>query len=236
MKPAAIMERDFNGIVIHQNHQTQMINVTELVSNFNKVQGLTNDVDSMILNTSNVRDLENVVLKGSKRIDNYWRLNETKDFLNSLARSEGCTVQDLTIARRGKYGGTWAHPLIFVDICMWLSPDFKVAALKIVYDHLLEIRDQSGDEYKTMCKAMKDKKIASEKWDYARVAGAISTGILGTTAKGSWNIASATELQTRKDVETFIGNAISAGFITDFNAILKTVKNHCKDLEMKKSK
>lgn len=71
----------------------------------------------------------------NKRLQNYFDNKATKEFLSSLAKEENCEVSDLLQSKRGKYGGTWAHPLIFLDLCMWLSPKFKVAALKIVYDH-----------------------------------------------------------------------------------------------------
>lgn len=31
--------------------------------------------------------------------------------------------------RRGKYGGTWVHPYIFLDFAVWLSPVFKMWAM-----------------------------------------------------------------------------------------------------------
>lgn len=237
------MRRKLNGIEIHQNHKTGMINVTELVKNFNRVSGLMNGVDNGIPNHRNSGDLE--VLENSedsnsfnlnelefpeKQLNNYWKSQPTKDFIASLARSEDCAPKDLTVSKRGKYGGTWAHPLIFVDICMWLSPDFKVAALKIVYDHLLELRDQSGDEYKALCRAMSDKKMITHKWDYARVANEITDDILGDTTSGAWDNATEKQLHDRYDVETFITNAINAGFIKDLNTVIKTIKKHCKDL------
>ena len=36
---------------------------------------------------------------------------------------------------RGKYnGGTWMHPMLFIDFAMWINPSFKYDVLKFVYD------------------------------------------------------------------------------------------------------
>ena len=38
---------------------------------------------------------------------------------------------------------------------MWLSPDFKVMCIEWIYDHLMELRNQVGDEYKELSISIK---------------------------------------------------------------------------------
>jgi hypothetical protein len=55
---------------------------------------------------------------------------------------------------RGRNGGTWLHPYLFLDFAMWLSPEFKYQAIRWIYDNLIKIRVKSGDNFKKMCKAI----------------------------------------------------------------------------------
>ncbi|MCK5666669.1 MAG: KilA-N domain-containing protein [Thiotrichaceae bacterium] len=211
------MKRELHGITISQNHQTGMINATELIKNFNGINGL--------VNTTSRCKIELVDFKQEKRLDVYLKTQQTKEFFEELAKSEGCLVSDLIISKRGKNGGTWVHPLIFVDICMWLSQAFKVAALKMVYDNLLSLRDQSGDEYKTLCSALDKAGIAKERFDYVKVAKTISKHVLGTSKNGCWDDANEVQLDKRKSIETFLSKAIDEGFITTMSSVLSIIEN-----------
>ena len=215
MKTAQIITRTLNGITFTQNHKTEMVNLTQLVDNFNR---RSDGVNKGIPNTSEVRELQ---APETKRLDNFIRLRSTNDFLAELALSEGCEQASLMQVKRGKYGGTWAHPLVFVKLCCWLSPKFEVAALQIVYDHLLEYRDQSGDNYRLMCHALDIHKVVKNQFDYIRVATSITFACLGTTNKECWNDATEHQLQRRNEIELFITNAVKARLLTDMDSVLK---------------
>lgn len=47
------------------------------------------------------------------------------------------------------------HPYMFIDFAMWLSPDFKVMCIEWIYDHLIELRNQVGDEFKELTSTVK---------------------------------------------------------------------------------
>lgn len=64
---------------------------------------------------------------------------------------------------RGKYnGGTWMHPLLFIDFAMRLNPSFKVKVLRFVYDQLIQYRNDAGDAYKEMAEAIQSIVPANE--------------------------------------------------------------------------
>ena len=132
MKTVQIMEREFMGSVVRQNHKTKFFNATDLVKVGNKYR-------------------ENSGLS-KKDLFQYFDNPSTKEFVKKIMVKE--KVADVKQTKRGKNGGTWVHPLIIIDLAMWLSPDFKYEALKWIEDSLLEFRDNSGNSYNKMSSAL----------------------------------------------------------------------------------
>lgn len=62
------------------------------------------------------------------------RLDSTQEFIalveKDLNTSQVSELNNAIIAKRGKYGGTYAHKLIALEFCMWLSPEFKLEVIK----------------------------------------------------------------------------------------------------------
>ena len=66
MKTEVFMIRNLDGIEVRQSNQTEMFNVTDLVKGYNEMR--------------RARGLE------TKRLDNYWRLDSTQEFLQALEK------------------------------------------------------------------------------------------------------------------------------------------------------
>ena len=103
-----------------------------------------------------------------KQIVHYLENDATKEFIVALCEENDIDYQDFVKERnsvknslsriytkkRGIEGGTWMHPLLFIDFAMWLNPAFKVKVLKFVYDELIRYRNEAGDAYKEMSSAV----------------------------------------------------------------------------------
>jgi len=135
MKTEQIMVRTFRDGEIRQNHKTNWFNATDLIK-------LGNEYRSQI------------GLK-PRLIADYFKTDNTKEFVKIILDRENLTKAYET--KKGKNGGTWVHPLILVDIAMWLNPDFKYDALKWVNDELTKNRDLSGDSYKKLASYIKSR-------------------------------------------------------------------------------
>lgn len=141
MKTEVMMIRPLTeDIMVRQSNQTEMFNVNDLVTGFNemrKAQGLS-----------------------VKRIDHYWENDSTKEYMEALEKELELNTRDsgdLKVTRRGKNGGTWVCPEIFVDIAMWLNPTFKAKVMIWVSDNLLGARNTSGIQYAVMNKELANK-------------------------------------------------------------------------------
>jgi len=129
MKTSVNIIRKLNDFDVVQRTGDGMFNATLLLSQWNK---------------SN---------KGSKKeMGDYFRNTSTQEFVKSLESEDSLKDGNSPYYKsRGKNGGTWMHPYLFIDFAMWLNPSFKLQVIKFVYDQLIEHRNLSGDYYKTLC-------------------------------------------------------------------------------------
>ena len=126
MKTAQIMMRPFKDGIIRQNHKTAWFNATDLIKIANKYR-------------------TQIGLK-EKLIKDYFKTDSTNEFIKEILDREN--VSEAYSSKKGKNGGTWVHPLLLIDIAMWLSPEFKYDAMSWLQDELLGLRDESGESYK----------------------------------------------------------------------------------------
>jgi len=86
-----------------------------------------------------------------KRIQSYFDNNATTEFVNALITEEKLnSKKSCYLKTRGKNGGMWIHPLLFIDFAMWINPSFKVKVLKFVYDQMIKYRNDAGDAYREL--------------------------------------------------------------------------------------
>jgi len=116
---------------IEQRTSDSFFNATMTVKNWNR-----NNVDNI------------------KNIGEYQKLKSTIEFIEYLKTNEGIEKPYLASNK-----GTWMHPLLYVDFCMWVSIEFKTMALKYVLDGLIKTRHSAGDFYNQMCAVIMEKYI-----------------------------------------------------------------------------
>lgn len=90
----------------------------------------------------------------TKKLADFKVLKSTKDFIEHLKDNE--SIENPIIS--GKTG-TWMHPLLYIDFCMWISLEFKTMALKFVLDGLIKTRHSAGDFYNEMSAAIMERHI-----------------------------------------------------------------------------
>lgn len=156
MKTAQVMLRPFMDLVVQQVHSSEYFNLTDLAKIAEARYGVS----------------------AKRELDNWSSSPKTKEFVDEICRQEKTTPNQLIVQKRGRYGGTWAHPLLMVDFAMWLSPELKYHAVQWAHDNLCKLRDSTGDAANAMSGACKDVLGYYKPWQYAdenkmvnRVAG-----------------------------------------------------------------
>ena len=100
----------------------------------------------------------NLKMGTKKELKDYFENKATQEFVKALADEENLHGDKShyvkSKARLDRGGGTWGHPLLFIDFAMWLNPHFKVKVLKFVSDQMLTYRNEAGDAYKQLSSAM----------------------------------------------------------------------------------
>lgn len=131
--------------------------------------------DSMF-NATNLLKQWNEASGEKKEITKFFDNDNTKEFISALMEEEKLNTQNSAYLKaRGKNGGTWMHPILFVKFAMWLNPRFEVQVIKFVYDQMLKYRNDARDAYKELGAAIS--KIVSKKFMHVamcKVAKAIN--------------------------------------------------------------
>jgi len=126
MKTEVLMKRELLGTVVHQQSKTEFLSLTDLGRAGNKWR----------------------MANGLQSFDTtQWLKNKnTIEFIAALEKKHG----KAKISARGRGQHTWAHPLLFIDMALAMSPELKIEVYEWLFDHLIKNRNDSGDTYKKM--------------------------------------------------------------------------------------
>ena len=205
MKTSVTMKRKMGIFDVFQRTSDGMFNATELLKQWN-------------LNTQNYGDLK------KKDMDDYLSIKSTKEFINTIMNEENLhTTKMVYLSSRGKYnGGTWMHPLLFIDFAMWINPTFKYAALKFVYDQMIKYRNEAGDAYRELGSSVQ--KIVprnSMKKDMKKIGEALNWVIFNNHTQGMRNKVGEEKKQRELyELEHKVSDLINDGFIRSYEQII----------------
>ena len=200
MKTNVIMNRSMGGLKVNQRTKDSMFNATSLLEQWNTFNGLKG--------------------RKGKRIDDFLKLKSTKDFIDALDEeinnTEDSRYLEIYKTSRGKNGGTWMHPYLFIDFAMWLNPKFKVQVIKFVYDELIKNRHSAGDNYLML--SASGKKLKG--YSYRDVATAMNWIVFDKKGKNLRQSATQEQLKELSDIQTKLSFAIDMGYIKTYPMLI----------------
>lgn len=183
MKTPVIMEREIMGVTVRQNHKTKMFNANDLhklASHHRKAEGLP-----------------------ARQIGQYFDLDSTQELMREVCLTEVIKLEDVKKSARGKNGGTWIHPIIFIDMAMWYSPKLKVRIINWVLDGLMELRDESGESFKRMNSTLS--RTYPKEFDsplaFIKVSKAIAEACNVGSGDDKWQRATKEQLELRTSIQ-----------------------------------
>ena len=253
MKPNQIMLRRLGPMTVQQRTDDAYFNATELIRGYNEMSARLAEADGVWKTTEEVLELckdgsvahQIAVCKGNvaelkecqplpkyhqmvvfKRLDVFLKNRQTEEFIASIARNENLDVKDVVKTTRGENGGTWVHPMLFIDLCMWLDPDFKYKALKFVQDQMLRFRDEAGEAYKTLCQAVARITPDGSRREVMAFVGRAINYIMWNTHNDRERNAHATEDDMRRlqEFERRLASLIDDGFITSPDCLTRYLR------------
>lgn len=183
MKTSVVMKRDLMGMHVRQETGSGMFNANDMV---------------LIGNAHR----DNLGLS-KKQLASYFDLDSTGELINAICIEENIQIDEVKRSKRGINGGTWVHPILFVDMAMWFSPQLKAKILKWVLDGLLEARNESGDSFKQMNKTL-TKYFPQEMeapLSYIKIANQVANACKVGTDKDKWQKATESQLKLRDKIQ-----------------------------------
>ncbi len=201
MKTNQVMIRKMGDLNIHQRTKDGYFNATSLLRQWNKASG------------------------AKKEVKEFFKLGQTKAFIQVLAAEEGLHRENSTYvksrASRGANAGTWMHPILFIKFAMWINPRFEYFVIKFVYDQLIEYRHLAGDNYRTITKSVQ----AFEKVDYTKLAKALNYIVFGRHEGGILRqIATQDQLKELSELQKQLAFAIDMGYIKTFDTLINEMR------------
>ena len=81
-----------------------------------------------------------------KRIDNWMRLNSTKQLFEKFCKYLSSEGVKSIVSLQGKYGGTFIHPDIAIQLAQWCSPSFAIQVSRWVRELMITGKVELGKE------------------------------------------------------------------------------------------
>jgi len=188
MKTSVIMKRVLGSHEVRQESKDGMFNANDLLVVYNKQ-----------------------IHKTKKRLDHYMKRPETKEMIEALLRrlnqdhSDRVFLSDDIIrtskGMKSDRGGTWMHPYQFIDFAMWLSADFKVLCIEWIYDNLISLRNEVGDDYKDLTASIKDHLKPTDIEVYKNEIRMINKIVFGSSESGQRQLATPPQLALLKTIQ-----------------------------------
>lgn len=167
-----------------------------------------------------------------RKLDNYFNSIKTQEFISTIQQRENLdTPKMVYLKTRGKNGGTWMHPLLFIDFAMWINPAFKYDVLKFVADQMIKYRNDAGDAYRELGSAVQ--KIVDRSWmpiAMKNIAKALNFIVFGNHGREMRN-KQGDEVKMRElfELERQIALLVNDGFLKNYNALIEYLRRKWKD-------
>ena len=203
MKTNQILTRKMGDFNVNQRTSDGIFNATELLKQWNEKSGQQKQMVHFTENAS------------------------TKEFIQTIENDVVSKERNSVLMQsRGKNGGSWMHPYLFIDFAMWINPKFKLQVIKFVYDELIKNRHDAGDNYRLLAEAVA--KIVDRAFlpvAIQNIAKAINYVVFNKHVSGIRNSqASEDTLKQLSDLEFKLSELINEGFIKDYEQAMSYLR------------
>jgi hypothetical protein len=181
---------------VTQRTKDGMFNATTLLKQWNETKGMKKDVKDFLVNKN------------------------TKEFISELISQNYNRGNSPYLSTRGKNGGTWMHPYLFIKFAMWINPKFELQVIKFVHDELIKYRHEAGDNYLILGQSLQK----LDKQNYKEVATAINYIVFNKKSKDLRQTATAEQLTELTDVEKKISFLIDMEQVTKHDQLMRVLR------------
>ncbi len=178
------IERELLGSKIRQNTETNMLNANDLLKVGNEIReksGLS-----------------------QKQLASFFNIDSTKELINAICLEENLPLDRVKMSKRGIDGGTWLHPILFVEMASWYSSSLRVHIVGWVVDCLASTRNENNDSFVAMCNALSDAfgDEFSSPLAYAEAANQVANACKVGNQSDKWQKATDAQLKLRDKIQS----------------------------------
>ena len=211
MKTNNVIIRPMGEFQVAQRTKDGMFNATALLNQWNNASGQ------------------------QKQMVHYFENNSTKEFVDTLIAKENLKERNsVYLKSRGKNGGTWMHPFLFIDFAMWLNPSFKYEVLKFVYDQMIKYRNEAGDAYRDLSASVY-KIVDTSRMSLlmSQISKGINYVVFGEHRPAIRND-KGTEEDQRKlyEMERKVSSLINEGFLKSYDEVMDYLRRRYRERNM----
>lgn len=210
MKTNQLMKRPMGQFEVLQRTSDSYFDANALVSQWNNIKG-------------NPRRKISEYLKSPKTIEFINAIENDLSQCREYDNADFKAVKEVK-GRNTKNGRTkdqlWVHPFLFIDLCMWINPSFKLQVVKFVYDELIKNRHLAGDNYNILTAAIA--KLPNT--DYKEVAKAIQWIVFNMTGKNLRQSATQEQLKEISEIEHSLAFSIDMGLVKDYFSLMNLLR------------
>ena len=210
MKSNKVMRRPMGQYEVMQRTSDGYFNINALVNQWNS-------------NPNNKR----------RRLDDFMNSKKTKEFIETLkndltyGEKSPKVNNELIKVSKGKYDGfgrptsdIYVHPFLFIKAAMWINPSFEVQVIKFVYDNLISLRIDAGDNYVRLMK----KVYGFQDCDFGRVAIAMNWVVFNEHCKQRRDWSSVEQAQELKQLESTLCSMIDTGLVNSQMELMQVIR------------
>ena len=203
METQVIMKRELFGHEIRQQSKSQYFSATDLVKAGNnwRVKNGLNEIN----------------------FHQYLKGKSTTEFIEEIEKKYNLKA---LISTKGRLGQTWVHPLLFIDIALFIDVKLKIEVYEWIFDNLIKFRNDSGDSYKEMSAAIYIR--YQNKREFPNYIQKVANYIRQELNVNDWESATQEQLQKRDKIHNNI--KLLCNVLNDTNqavriGVKETIKN-----------
>ena len=168
-----------------------------------------------------------------RRWDKFKDNKNTKSFIETLtfelAKGQKRPMGDIRLIKeiggsntsKGKTSGEiWVHPYLFIKFAMYLNPRFEVQVIKFVYDELISLRCDAGDNYTHLMTRV----YGFTDCDFGRVAIAINWVVFNEHCKQRRDSGNLEQIKELRQLESTLCSMIDTGLVSSQMELIEVLR------------
>ena len=114
----------------------------------------------------------------------------------------------------------WMHPYLFIKFSMWINRTFEVQVVKFVFDELISLRCDAGDNYTQLMKRV----YGFTDCDFGKVAIAINWVVFNEHCKQRRDSGTLEQIKELKQLENTLCSMIDTGLVNSQMELINVLR------------